>query len=68
MKCARCNKSFTCGCQKTKAPDGSIVHKSCLRKTSTKATHVARPVNNKPGNIRKNERINKYDRARRINH
>ncbi len=30
MKCAYCNKGFSCGCQKTKAPDGQTVHKSCL--------------------------------------
>tara|TARA_R100001510_G_C7566094_1_gene144344 strand:+ start:118 stop:300 length:183 start_codon:yes stop_codon:yes gene_type:complete len=30
MKCAHCGKGFTCGCQKTKAPDGQTVHKSCL--------------------------------------
>ena len=30
MKCAHCGKGFTCGCQKTKAPDGATVHKPCL--------------------------------------
>jgi len=30
MKCAHCKKGFTCGCQKTKAPDGATVHKTCL--------------------------------------
>jgi hypothetical protein len=41
MICKKCNKAFTCGCQKTKAADGSIVHKTCLKeyeasvKTST---------------------------------
>jgi hypothetical protein len=32
MKCVSCNKGFSCGCQKTKAKDGSTVHKSCLSK------------------------------------
>ena len=31
MKCKHCNKGFSCGCQKTKAADGSIVHKTCVR-------------------------------------
>tara|TARA_Y100001937_G_scaffold119575_1_gene175531 strand:- start:1182 stop:1364 length:183 start_codon:yes stop_codon:yes gene_type:complete len=30
MKCAHCGKGFSCGCQKTKAPNGQTVHKSCL--------------------------------------
>lgn len=30
MKCVYCNKAFTCGCQKTQAPDGQTVHKTCL--------------------------------------
>lgn len=31
MVCAHCGKSFSCGCQKTKAKDGKTVHKTCLR-------------------------------------
>ncbi len=31
MNCKECNKGFTCGCQKTKASDGTIVHKTCLK-------------------------------------
>jgi hypothetical protein len=27
--CTHCNKPFSCGCQKTKATDGQIVHKTC---------------------------------------
>lgn len=30
MNCVKCNKSFSCGCQKTKASNGAIVHKTCL--------------------------------------
>jgi len=30
MRCAHCGKGFTCGCQKTKAPNGQTVHKTCL--------------------------------------
>lgn len=30
MNCKSCGKPFTCGCQKTKASDGSTVHKTCL--------------------------------------
>jgi hypothetical protein len=30
MNCKQCNKGFSCGCQKTTAPDGSVVHKTCL--------------------------------------
>lgn len=29
MTCVKCNKAFSCGCQKTKASDGAIVHKTC---------------------------------------
>tara|TARA_B100001778_G_C18604618_1_gene639170 strand:- start:5959 stop:6141 length:183 start_codon:yes stop_codon:yes gene_type:complete len=31
MRCAHCGKGFTCGCQKTKAPNGATVHKTCLK-------------------------------------
>jgi hypothetical protein len=31
MACNYCKKGFTCGCQKTKANDGSTVHKKCLK-------------------------------------
>ncbi|BCV01358.1 MAG: hypothetical protein CM15mV42_0340 [uncultured marine virus] len=31
MKCAYCYQGFSCGCQKTKAPDGQTVHKKCLQ-------------------------------------
>jgi len=27
--CKHCGKGFSCGCQKTKAKDGAIVHKTC---------------------------------------
>jgi hypothetical protein len=30
MACIHCKKGFSCGCQKTKAGDGSTVHKACL--------------------------------------
>jgi hypothetical protein len=30
MTCKKCNKTFSCGCQKTQASDGSTVHKTCL--------------------------------------
>lgn len=36
MKCASCNKGFSCGCQKTKAKDGKTVHKSCLTNYNSK--------------------------------
>tara|TARA_R110000851_G_scaffold96345_8_gene209128 strand:+ start:6065 stop:6250 length:186 start_codon:yes stop_codon:yes gene_type:complete len=31
MNCTHCNKGFSCGCQKTKAANGRIVHKGCLK-------------------------------------
>lgn len=31
MTCKKCNKTFSCGCQKTTASDGSTVHKTCLK-------------------------------------
>jgi len=44
MTCKNCGKSFSCGCQKTNATDGSTVHKSCL----TEYTHKLNgPKNNK---------------------
>jgi hypothetical protein len=30
MNCKHCDKGFSCGCQKTTAQDGSLVHKTCL--------------------------------------
>jgi len=35
MKCAHCNKGFSCGCQKTKATNGQTVHKGCLSQYNT---------------------------------
>ena len=67
MNCVHCGKKFTCGCQKAKAADGKVVHKTCVATYNAKNGKVFRP-NAKNGVIRKNERINKYDRARRINH
>lgn len=29
--CKYCGKGFSCGCQKTKASDGSTVHKTCKK-------------------------------------
>jgi hypothetical protein len=29
MNCSNCNQPFTCGCQKAKADDGKLVHKTC---------------------------------------
>ena len=29
MNCSKCNKVFTCGCQKNTLSDGSIVCKNC---------------------------------------
>ncbi len=36
MACKNCNKGFSCGCQKTKANDGSTVHKTCLKAYNSK--------------------------------
>jgi hypothetical protein len=41
MICKQCNKGFTCGCQKTTANDGSVVHKSCLTGYQTKISGVS---------------------------
>jgi hypothetical protein len=30
--CKYCGKGFSCGCQKTTASDGAIVHKTCKEK------------------------------------
>jgi len=30
MNCVYCGKGFSCGCQKTRTPDGKPIHKSCL--------------------------------------
>jgi hypothetical protein len=36
MKCAHCGKGFSCGCQKTKATDGTTVHKTCVSEHNSK--------------------------------
>lgn len=36
MACIHCKKGFSCGCQKTKAQDGSTVHKACLTTYNSK--------------------------------
>jgi hypothetical protein len=41
MNCKHCNKGFSCGCQKATAPDGSVVHKSCLTEyVNSKASSI----------------------------
>ena len=35
-KCKECGKGFSCGCQKTSAADGSLVHKTCLTAYNSK--------------------------------
>jgi len=44
MACNYCKKGFSCGCQKTKASDGSTVHKACLTNynASLKKTYVSK--------------------------
>lgn len=41
MSCKHCKKGFSCGCQKTKATDGSVVHKSCLTNYNNSLTKTA---------------------------
>ena len=66
MVCIHCGKRFTCGCQKTKGVDGFTVHKTCVGAYNAKV-NKSMPVKGRPV-IRKNETLNKYDRARRVNH
>lgn len=40
MVCKHCGKKFTCGCQKTKAGDGAVVHKTCLAAYNKKTLKV----------------------------
>jgi len=44
MACIYCKKGFSCGCQKTKATDGSTVHKTCLANynANLKKTNVSK--------------------------
>lgn len=58
MACKSCGKGFTCGCQKTKAKDGSTVHKTCLQtynrkinKGSTNQDPLTKRLNNAQNNI-----------------
>lgn len=46
MNCKQCNKGFSCGCQKATAPDGSVVHKTCLNDylNSKKTTNTTKPA------------------------
>tara|TARA_B100001939_G_scaffold170516_1_gene147032 strand:- start:194 stop:367 length:174 start_codon:yes stop_codon:yes gene_type:complete len=57
MKCANCNKGFSCGCQKTKARDGSTVHKSCLTiyngKTNVSTNKLTNTINKAKANLLK---------------
>ena len=47
MNCKHCNKPFTCGCQKTKASDGSVVHKTCLPSYNAKLNVNISPLTKK---------------------
>ena len=38
--CAHCGKGFTCGCQKLRASDGQIIHKSCSAAYESKPKNV----------------------------
>ena len=60
MNCKHCGKKFTCGCQKTTASDGSVVHKSCLtaynnkiNKTVPKADTLSNQIKKANNNILK---------------
>ena len=47
MKCVECNKGFSCGCQNTKAADGSVVHKTCLPSYNSKLNVNISPLTKK---------------------
>lgn len=58
MACRSCGKGFSCGCQKTKAKDGSTVHKTCLKaynskisKGSTNVDPLTKKLNKATSNI-----------------
>ena len=53
MNCAECNKGFSCGCQKTKAADGRVVHKTCKAKYDSKLNVRMDPLTKKLNSVRK---------------
>jgi hypothetical protein len=55
MACKECSKGFSCGCQKAKAKDGSIVHKTCLTTYNNKiGASNSDPLTKKLNNARNN--------------
>ena len=39
MNCSKCNRVFTCGCQKNTLADGSIVCKNCESESKNNANN-----------------------------
>jgi len=58
--CGYCNKGFSCGCQKTKAKDGTVVHKTCkqayeasgFQKASTSSDPLTKKINEAKNNLK----------------
>ena len=59
--CKYCGKGFSCGCQKTKASDGAIVHKTCKNKyeqnnnqpANTTSDSLTQAINKAQNNLKK---------------
>jgi hypothetical protein len=54
--CAHCGGGFSCGCQKMRAQDGQIIHKSCKTAYENKTKNVnqdtlSQQINNAQNNI-----------------
>ncbi len=73
MKCKQCGTRFTCGCQKAKLEDGTIVCKNCkslLKGNEPRKTHTKRgtPIGRKRVTpTRQNERVRYNERRRAKN-
>ena len=46
MNCKSCGKPFSCGCQKTRASDGHVVHKTCLTQYNGTLPESSTPAKN----------------------
>jgi hypothetical protein len=53
MNCKHCGKPFSCGCQKTTAIDGSVVHKTCLTAYQNKISNTVAKSDKLTQNIKK---------------
>jgi len=65
MNCAQCGRKFTCGCQKSTTKNGKTVCKGECKKKYELQHKLVHSTSTNGKAVRRNEFINKKQRARR---